>query len=232
VSKRTFGDIVRTARVEKGLSLRSLAGRAGVDYSRLARIEQGTRPSPDLATTRRLAELLDLDLATLLVSAGTSREVLEGIVWSERRDLGKRHRILAEYDPRDSALRRKNRFEVTVRERDGTRCIVRLGRFELPVFSFSTAKRLQIVIPPEAVTVFADDPRPALGSAESVLPMRILKARQLGSTVNLVLGGAGFEINALLSAETCRSAEHEVGCDVWALIPAAAIRTSPIEEET
>ncbi|MBU0596431.1 helix-turn-helix domain-containing protein, partial [Candidatus Bipolaricaulota bacterium] len=69
MTKRMFGELVRAAREEKGLSLRALADQAGLDYSRLARIEQGTRPSPDLATTRSLAEALDLDLATLLVSA-------------------------------------------------------------------------------------------------------------------------------------------------------------------
>ncbi|MCX6100741.1 MAG: helix-turn-helix domain-containing protein, partial [Candidatus Bipolaricaulota bacterium] len=60
VCKREFGDLVHAARAEKNLSLRRLAGLSGVDYSRLARIEQGTRPAPDLASIRTLAGVLDL----------------------------------------------------------------------------------------------------------------------------------------------------------------------------
>lgn len=227
MSKNTYGELVRSARVQKGLSLRALAVQAGLDHSRLARIEQGTRPSPDLATTRALAELLDLDLATLLVSAGTSREVLDGIVWSERRELGERNRDIAGYDPRDSALLRKNTFVVPVMERAGSRCLVRLGSHDLSVFFFSDEDRLRIAIPPEAVIVFREDPRSVLGYAESVLTMAIAKVRQLGGATNLVLSGGGIEINAMISREACHSAGHSVGETVHVLIPAAAVHTEP-----
>jgi len=227
VSKDTYGGLLRSARVRKGLSLRALADRAGLDHSRLARIEQGTRPTPDLATTRSLAELLDLDLATLLVSAGTAREVLDGIVWSERRELGERHPGIAGYDPRDSDLLRKNTFVVPVIERVSSRCIVRLGSHELPVFSFSDEELLRIAIPPEAVTVFREDPRLALGHSEGILRMTVSKVRRLGGATNLVLAGGGIEINAMTSREACYSAGHSVGDTVHVLIPTAAVHTEP-----
>jgi len=215
--------------MNKGLSLRQLAVQADIDHSRLARIEQGTRPSPGLATSRTLAELLGLDLATLLVSAGTPREVIDGIVWSDRQDLGARHPEIATYDPRDSDLLRKNTFDVRVVTRADSRCTVRLGANTFPVFSFSGEDRLRIVIPPEAVVVFREDPRPALGHSEGVLAMTIVKVRQLGGATNLVLEQGGIEINALLSREAAASAGHRIGDRALVMIPPAAVRTFPME---
>ena len=229
MTKEAYGALVRSARVSKGLSLRELAVRAGLDHSRLARIEQGTRPSPGLATSRTLAELLGLDLATLLVSAGTPREVIDGIVWSERQELGARHPEIATYDPRDADLLRKNTFDVRVIERTDSCCIVRLGTHEFPVFSFSSEDRLRIAIPPEAVVVFREDPRPALGHSEGVLTMTIVKVRQLGGAANLVLEDDGVEINALISWEAVAAVGYEVGDRVTVMIPPAAVRTFPKE---
>jgi len=230
VNKNTYGDLLRSARIRKGLSLRGLAVRAGLDYSRLARIERGTRPSPDLAASRSLAEILDLDLATLLVAAGTSREVLGGIVWSERRELGERHPEIAEYDPGDVDMIRKNTFDVRVIERSDSRCLVRLGSLDLAVFSFSNGARLRIAIPPEAVVVFREDPRPVLGHGEGVFTMRMAKIRHLGGATNLVLAGCGIEINALNDREAVEAAGHAIGDTVHALIPGAAVRTEPSAE--
>ena len=232
MTKNTYGDLVRSARVRKGLSLRELAVRADLDHSRLARIEQGTRPSPNLSTSRLLAEILDIDLATLLISAGTSREVLDGIVWSERRELGERNPEVAGYSPRDVDLLRKNTYDVPVIDRAESRCIVRLGTHEIPVFSFAGSDRLRIAIPPEAVAVFCENPTSILGHAEGVFEMSVIKIRRLGGATNLVLGDGDFEINALGSCEALQRAGHKVGDTVHVAIPAAAIRTVAIREDT
>ncbi len=228
MKRRAFGDIVRTGRLEKGLSLRDLADRTGIDYSRLSRMETGTRPAPDLASLRELARSLDLDLSDLLVAAGTAREVVDELLWSERLNVGDALPDVAAYRPGESALLRKNTFRASVAGRDSARCEVRLGEETLTVFSFSANRHLLIEIPPEAVVVFRTDPAPILGRRENVFSMRVRKVRRLGQITNLVLEGRGFTLNAL-EAATDEGTPYGVAEEVFAFVPAVVVRTRPID---
>ncbi len=223
-----FGDVVRTGRLQKGLSLRDLADRTGIEYSRLSRMETGTRPAPDLASLRELSRSLDLDLSDLLVAAGTAREVVDELLWSERLNVGDALPDVAAYCPGDSALLRRNTFRGSVTRRVGARCEVGLGEETLTVFSFSASESLVIEIPPETVTVFRTDPALVLGPRENVFAMRVRRVRRLGQITNLVLEGRGFTLNALESA-TNEGASLEVAERVFAFVPAVAIRTRPVD---
>jgi transcriptional regulator with XRE-family HTH domain len=227
MTKRVFGEIVRRGRLRKGLSLRQLADQAGLDYSRLSRIEHGTRPAPDLATVRGLARSLDLDPVELLISTGTAREVVEDLLWAERLSLSDALTELAAYRPDDSMLLRKNTFEAKVVARDGARCHARIGESTLTVFSFSKGDRLTLEIPPESIVLFRRAPEAGLGRRENVLMMRVQRVRRLGELVNLVLEGQGFSLNALESTEPAGGDGAAVGQELFVLIPIAAIRTRP-----
>jgi len=228
VKRKAFGDIVRTGRLQKGLSLRDLADRTGIDYSRLSRMETGTRPAPDLASLRELSRTLDLDLSDLLVAAGTAREVVDELLWSERQNVGDALPDVAAYRPGDSALLRKNTLSVSVTRRVGAQCEVGLGEEMLTVFSFSASENLSIEIPPEAVVVFRTDPALILGPRENVFAMRVRKVRRLGQITNLVLLGRGFTLNAL-EAATDERTPYEAADKVFAFVPAVAIRTRPAD---
>jgi transcriptional regulator with XRE-family HTH domain len=82
MGKARFGEMIKEARVDAGLSLREVAAKTGIDFTRLSRIEHGSRPAPGLSEIRILADLLNLDMVDLLVAAGTSREVMEHLLWS------------------------------------------------------------------------------------------------------------------------------------------------------
>lgn len=226
MTKRSFGDAIREGRRHKGVSLRRLAALTGIDYSRLSRIESGTRPAPDLSLVRKLAQALDLDLAGLVVSSGTAREVVDELLWKERLHLASALPDIAAYQPGDSALARKNAFRVSIETREGARCRVRLGRETLTVLSFSGRGDLEIEIPPEAVVVFRADPTPRLDRRENVFAMRVRKLRLLGQVTNLVLEGQGFALNALESPAGSDPL-YRVGEDVLVLAPVVAIRTRP-----
>ncbi len=206
--------------------------RAGLDYTRLSRIENGSRPAPGMDQIRLLADLLHLDLADLVVAAGVSREVMENLLWSER--LRSRRAALSErvYPPGVSSLLQKNTFSVKVEERDGAVCLVRLGEERLTVFSFSEAEDLLIEVPPEAVVVFPHASPPRCVSAENVMRAVVHKRRRLGQVTNLLLAAAGFELNTLHSERGLSGMKAEKGDKVVAAIQATAIRTSPLEEET
>lgn len=230
MEKRRFGDILRKARLEKGLSLRQLADRSGLDYSRLAKIESGTRPAPDLTAIRALSDALGLDLSNLIVAAGTSREVVENLVWSERLALGARERTAAVYRPEEHDETRRHRFTVSVRDRRGGECHVTLGEDVLSVFSFSEDERLLIEIPPESVIVFRDDPAALLGHSNNVFRARVRKARKVGPILDLVLQGRGYELNAKIGRDRSDALGVVEGMDLFAFLPPAAIRTFPVNE--
>ena len=230
MTKRSFGDVVREGRLRKGVSLRRLSVQTGIEFSRLSRIESGTRPAPDLSLLRKLARALDLDLMGLLVSAGTSREVVDDLLWDERLRLGDALPDVAAYRPGDSALARKNTFRAPVVSRHGARCHVRFGQETLTVFSFSAREDLEIEIPPQAVIVFPSVPTSVFERRENVLPVRVRKVRRLGQITNLVLEGRGFALNAL-EAATDEGTPYGVAEKVFAFVPAVAIRTRPATEE-
>ncbi|MGH8903160.1 MAG: helix-turn-helix domain-containing protein [Egibacteraceae bacterium] len=68
----SLGDYVRQAREQAGLSVRQLAAEAGVAASNISRIENGETTLPTLELLKRIADVLDIDLAELLEYRGIS----------------------------------------------------------------------------------------------------------------------------------------------------------------
>ncbi len=228
---RIFGELLREARVEKGISLRELSVSTGIDYTRLSRMEHGTRPAPDLEMMRTMSRVLSIPLLELLVAAGTSREVVEALLWEERLNLGEALPELGAYQPEASPLLDKNTFRAAVESRQGARCSVSLGGETLRVLSFSARDALRIQIPPEAVVVFRRDPTAWVHGDVNVLRASVEKVRQLGQVTNLVLSCRGFQLNVLMTSGGQGAGRAGCAQTVYALIPVAAIRTRPAEEE-
>jgi transcriptional regulator with XRE-family HTH domain/molybdopterin-binding protein len=226
VTKRRFGEIVRKAREEKAYSLRQLADQVGIDYSRLAKIEGGTRPAPGLVEIRRLADLLDVDMSNLLVSSGTPREVMDHLLWSERLQWGTPVVPEESWLPERSLLLEKNTFRVRITRRDGALCTVKLGKLDVTVFHFGRSREISVAIPPEAILVFRDPPAQGSCTAKNLLPVWVRKLRHLGQVSNLVLVGEGFELSSLHAQRAVDAMRLEVGDPVHALIPATAIHTA------
>ncbi len=74
----TLGSEIRDRRLQLALSVRALAGRAGISPGYVTALETGNNPStgrapvPSLAIVKRLAAALDLDLGVLIDAAGTA----------------------------------------------------------------------------------------------------------------------------------------------------------------
>ena len=208
-----------------------MADRSGLDYSRLAKIESGTRPAPDLTAIRALSDALGLDLSNLIVAAGTSREVVEDLVWSERLALGATDPVAAAYRPADPDDAKRHRFAVSVLDRRGGSCRIALGGDTLSVYSFSENDGLLIEIQPESVIVFREDPASLLGQSKNVLQVRVLKARKVGPMLDLVLQGNGYELNAKVEWDRSEALGVVEGVHLYAFVPAAAIRTLPVDDQ-
>jgi HTH-type transcriptional regulator, competence development regulator len=67
----TFGPWLRDKRKEKGLSQRALAGKIGISFSYLSKIESGEMPPPSSETLEALGKELGLDSLTMHLQAGT-----------------------------------------------------------------------------------------------------------------------------------------------------------------
>ena len=65
----TPGDLIRICRADRRWSQEALAKRVGCARNTIARIENGSQPSPK--TVRRLAEVLNLDVELLLPQTET-----------------------------------------------------------------------------------------------------------------------------------------------------------------
>jgi transcriptional regulator with XRE-family HTH domain/molybdopterin-binding protein len=223
--KAQFGDLLHAARRRKGYSLRDLAQRTGMNYSRLSRIEHGTRPAPGLTEIRLLADSLDVDMSDLLVSSGTPREVMEHLLWSERLQTGGSMAQQKSWLPEWSLLLGKNTHRVRVVRRDRALCTVMLGGAEIDVFHFGHSREINIAVPPESVLVFRDCPDPDSCTTENVLSVRVKKLRRLGQVMNLVLAGDGFELNALHAERSADRLGLTEGDPAFAVVQATAIRT-------
>lgn len=229
MSKAQFSDILQQARSDKGLSLRQLSVQSGIEFTRLSRMEHGTRPAPGLPQLRRLAELLSLNLIDLLVSAGTPRETVEQLLWVERLQQAKRVEDLAEYSPEENRAGMKNEFVVRVISREGAFCTAELGSETWCMLTFSDADTLRVVIPPEAIHIFSADPQAISLMPSNVFRSRICKVREVSRLLNLVLEVGGIELNALVLSEPGQKKQLSPSDEVFVSISPVALSTEPVE---
>jgi len=61
-----FGEIVRAARIKKGLSLHQVASASGTFKGYICGIEHGSNPPPSPKVVAKIAKVLDLDYHELL----------------------------------------------------------------------------------------------------------------------------------------------------------------------
>ena len=231
MSKVQFSDILHQARSDKGMSLRQLSAQSGIEFTRLSRMEHGTRPAPGIPQMRRLAELLSLNLVDLLVSAGTPREAVEQLLWVERLQQAKRVEILAEYSPEGHRAGIKNEFVASVVSRDGAFCTAKLGSEIWCLLAFSDAETLRVIVPPEAIQVFSANPQDIALMPCNVFRARILKMRRVGRLLNLVLEVGGIELNALVLSDPDQEKLLKLGDEMFVSISPVALSTEPIGRE-
>jgi transcriptional regulator with XRE-family HTH domain len=81
--RRTFGELLRGKRVEKGFSLRKFAQLVGVSPTYLSQVEQGNVMPPTADRVKRMAELLGENPDEWIALAGRVPEDLPGIIQKE-----------------------------------------------------------------------------------------------------------------------------------------------------
>jgi transcriptional regulator with XRE-family HTH domain len=70
---QTLGQLLKTERERRGLSLRNVEAQTGIRNAHLSQIESGTISRPEMAMLWDLASLYDLEYERLLTLAGYAR---------------------------------------------------------------------------------------------------------------------------------------------------------------
>lgn len=79
-SPRTFGELLREKRIERGFSLRKFAQAVGVSPTYLSQVEQSNVDPPTADRVKRMAELLDENVDEWTALAGRISEDLPDII--------------------------------------------------------------------------------------------------------------------------------------------------------
>jgi len=85
--RRTFGELLREKRIEKGFSLRKFAQLVDVSPTYLSQVEQGNVQPPTADRVKRMAELLGENPDEWIALAGRVPEDLPEIIHSHPRDI-------------------------------------------------------------------------------------------------------------------------------------------------
>jgi transcriptional regulator with XRE-family HTH domain len=64
-----FGELLKTSRKEKRISQRKLGELAGIDFTYISKIENGTQAPPSEEVIRKIAEVLEIDTYKFILSA-------------------------------------------------------------------------------------------------------------------------------------------------------------------
>jgi ABC-type molybdate transport system ATPase subunit len=102
---------------------------------------------------------------------------------------------------------------------------VKLGSEIWCLLAFSDAETLRVIIPPESIQLFSENPRDITLMPSNVFRGRILKLRKVGRLLNFVLEVGGIELNALVLGD---SDQHHVlgpGDEVFVSISPVALST-------
>lgn len=124
----TFGEYLRTLRIEQKLSLREAEKLSGVSNSYLGLIERGQRPIPGADILKKLAPIYDVPVRDLLRAAGYLKE--EEVSLSEEEEVDMAFRFVMN-DPRyKSGTRIKGGLTTEVK------------RFIIEMYEKATGKKL------------------------------------------------------------------------------------------
>jgi transcriptional regulator with XRE-family HTH domain len=80
---KSFGQLLREKRIEKGFSLRKFAGLVGISPTYLSQVEQDNVDPPTADRVKRMAEILGEDIDEWTALAGRLTEDLPGIIHEE-----------------------------------------------------------------------------------------------------------------------------------------------------
>ena len=114
---RSLGEVLRTARTDKGLSLRDVQRRTGIVSGHLSQIETDTIAKPEMALLWELAVAYDLDFAELLVLAGHATGAPSSAL--HRRRMSVAMRAMSELTPADQTEVLRYMAELRARNADG-----------------------------------------------------------------------------------------------------------------
>ena len=196
-----FGKKIRELRQERGLGLRELARRAGIDHTRLSKIERGLRPPPEPAVILKLAQALEVEPLTLARLSGLPDELL----------------VLAEKEKGVGNFLRGR----IVRNSDGL-ALVEVGGTQLEVVTDMRAGKVTVGIKPEEITLLLG--KVPQSSARNRLPGVIKEILPYRNYYYAVIDCRDFQLRVAVTARSIAGLGLRPGARVLASFKATAAR--------
>lgn len=193
-----FGRKLRELRRERGLGLRELARRAGIDHTRLSKIERGLRPPPEPTLILRLAQALEAEPLALARLSGLPEELLAP---SGRATNLLRGRIVGNLDGL---------------------ALVEVGRVQIEVVTEMEKGGVTIGIEPEEIILHLDDP--PRSSARNSLPGVIKEILPYRTYYHALIDCGDFQLKAAVTARSIAELGLRPGVWVFASFKATAAR--------
>jgi len=192
-----FGTVLRDLRKKKSLTLRELASKVDMDYTRLSKIESGHRPVPDITLLARLSRALGVDLGHLARAAG-----IEGSIVVEIKD--------------DINLLPGK----IVSHSDGLAMVRIADGIEIKAVSAITSGRVNVAIRPE--TVILSRTRPTSTSARNCFEARVSEVRHREGLSAVILQLGDLEVKAVITNDAIAELNVTPGSMLTVTFKAAA----------
>ncbi|HIC96338.1 TPA: helix-turn-helix domain-containing protein [Candidatus Bipolaricaulota bacterium] len=193
-----FGRRLRELRRERGLGLRELARRAGIDHTRLSKIERGLRPPPEPVLILKLAQALEVEPLPLARLGGLP----DGLLASVERE--------------------ENLLKGRIVKSSGGLALVEVGDTRLEVVTEIGKGEVIVGIGPEEITLHLD--KPPRSSARNSLPGVIKEILSYRNYYYVVIDCGDFQLKAAVTARSLAELGLRPGERVLASFKATAAR--------
>lgn len=199
-----FGKTLRRLRLRKGVGLRELSRIAGIDHTRLSRIERGLRPPPGLDQIVKLAQAIEVEPVTLAQLGGLPEEFLSAMTEKE------------------------SEFENLLRGRiTGTSAgltLVQIGSTKLEVVTDVKAEEVTVGIKPEHITLYKEAGLLKGSSARNRLQGVVLEILPRGKYNHAVIDCGDFRLKVAVTDKSIAQMPLKPGVEVSASFKATAVK--------
>lgn len=196
---------MRKARLEKGIGLRELSRKAGIDHTRLSKIERGFRPPPELSYIISMGEVLETEPTELARLAGVPDYFLQA----------------------RAAVEAANVLQGKVVNVSDKLLVIQVGESELEIIGEKPPQeKIKVSIRPEEITLYKK-PEALVGtSARNRLAGTILEISPYKTYNHALLGCGGFKLKVAVTDKSINRMGLKPGVKVFASFKATAANLS------
>ncbi|MFP4646751.1 MAG: helix-turn-helix domain-containing protein [Candidatus Bipolaricaulota bacterium] len=209
-NRKKFGQMVRGAREDRGMGLRELARKIGMDHSKLSRIERGQRPPPDLEQVIEIGNELGVNKTRLLRLAGVPDAVIFNLEEGES----------------------VNWISGQITGRSGSLIEVEAGDWTLHIVEEPETRKVLLGLRPEDITLFTTDQSLPNSSARNRVKGKVQGVNPCDNYNLVQLNCGSFSLSVAITDTSLEKMDLAPGTEVYATFKATAPVITEVNEST